>query len=71
MTVGEAQICATIANFNSFRKAGSEPLAPKDFMPTYGRKEAEPEEDDGMAPEKVLQTMERLMRHQEKVAGRA
>ena len=64
-------IASTIANVNRDSKVRSEPFKAEDFMPKYGADpsaETEPEsDDDGMAPERIMGVMERLVAHQAKV----
>lgn len=57
-------IASVIANCNRDSKRKPEPFAPSDFMPKFGRRE-DPE-DDGLAPDKVMGAMERLMAYQER-----
>ena len=61
-------IASTIANVNRDSKVRPEPFTASDFIPKYGDAETEPEaEDDGMAPERIMGVMERLVAHQAKV----
>jgi hypothetical protein len=60
-------IASTLANVHRDSKRRPEPFTAAEFMPKYGP-EPEPEEEaDGMAPETVLDVMERLLKHQEMV----
>ena len=71
MTLGKARSARRLRIATATPRPDQNAFEPKDFMPSYGRKEPEPEKDDGMAPEHVMGVMQRLMQHQKKVAGRA
>jgi hypothetical protein len=60
-------ITSTLANIHRDSKRRPEPFSPADFMPKYGQPESIEDDQDGMAPEKVMAVMERLREHQDKV----
>lgn len=68
MELGVGLVCSLLANIHTDTKRGKV-YVPSDFMPRFFKdpeEEEKQDEDDGMAPEKVMPVMEKFLERQQR-----